>query len=152
MFLTDTGENVQKWTRVLSTRRWVILVARTRRKKEKKKACPLLNVFACGQVLSPRLYWLNGSLRNISVLENGSLSKFVHFENFVTSNLITWKIGHFKNSKSIKLKNFEKWVAWKNRSLGKFRMFRSFRYFEVDHFKRKLFWKMGHLRNWSFRK
>ena len=31
--LTDTGENVQKWTRVFSTRRWVILVARTRRKK-----------------------------------------------------------------------------------------------------------------------
>ena len=32
--LTDTAENVQKWTRVFSTRRWVILVARTRRKKE----------------------------------------------------------------------------------------------------------------------
>ena len=33
--LTDTGENVQKWTRVFSTRRWVRLVARTRRKKRK---------------------------------------------------------------------------------------------------------------------
>ena len=32
-YSTDTGENVQKWTRVFSTRRWVILVARTRRKK-----------------------------------------------------------------------------------------------------------------------
>ena len=32
--LTDTGENVQKWTRVFSTRHWVILVARTCRKKE----------------------------------------------------------------------------------------------------------------------
>ena len=31
MHLTDTGENVQKWTRVFSTRSWVILVARTRR-------------------------------------------------------------------------------------------------------------------------
>ena len=31
--LTDTGKNVQKWTRVFPTRRWVILVARTRRKK-----------------------------------------------------------------------------------------------------------------------
>ena len=31
--LTDTGENVQKWTRVFSTRRWV--VARMRRKKKK---------------------------------------------------------------------------------------------------------------------
>ena len=30
---TNTGENVQKWTRVVSTRRWVILVARTRQKK-----------------------------------------------------------------------------------------------------------------------
>ena len=34
--LTDTGENVQKWTRVFSTRRWVILVARTRRKKREE--------------------------------------------------------------------------------------------------------------------
>ena len=33
---TDTSENVQKWTRVSSTRRWVILVARTRRKKRRK--------------------------------------------------------------------------------------------------------------------
>ena len=57
--LTDTGENVQKWTRVFSIRRWVILVARTRRKKEKKIACPLLDVFACGQVSSPRLYRLS---------------------------------------------------------------------------------------------
>ena len=31
--LTDTGENVQKWTRVFPTRCWVILVARTRPKK-----------------------------------------------------------------------------------------------------------------------
>ena len=31
-------------------------------KKKKKIACPLLNVFACGQVLSPRLYRLNGIL------------------------------------------------------------------------------------------
>ena len=56
--LTDTGENVQKWTRVFSTRRWVILVARTRRKKDKKIACPLLDIFSCGQVPSPRLYRL----------------------------------------------------------------------------------------------
>ena len=58
LFLTDTGENVQKWTRVFSTPRWVVLVARTRRKKKKKIACPLLDVFACGQVSSPRLYRL----------------------------------------------------------------------------------------------
>ena len=59
--LTDTGENVQKWTRVFSTRLLVILVARTHRKKENKIACPLLNVFACEQVSSPRLYRLNGN-------------------------------------------------------------------------------------------
>ena len=34
--LIDTGENVQKWTRVFSTRRWVKLVARTRREKKEK--------------------------------------------------------------------------------------------------------------------
>ena len=48
--LTGTGENVQKWTRVFSTR--------TRRKEEKKRACQLLDVFAWGQVSSPRLYRL----------------------------------------------------------------------------------------------
>ena len=58
MSLTDTGENVQKWTRVFYLRCWVILVARTRRKKEKIIACPLLDIFACGQVSSPRLYRL----------------------------------------------------------------------------------------------
>ena len=61
MTLTDTGENVQMWTRVFSTRRWVILVAWTRRKKKQKIACPLLDVFACGQVSSlrlDRLIWL----------------------------------------------------------------------------------------------
>ena len=36
--LTDTGENVQKWTRVFSTRRRVILVARTRRKKREENS------------------------------------------------------------------------------------------------------------------
>ena len=36
--LTDTGKNVQKWTRVFSTPRLVILVARTRRKKREEKS------------------------------------------------------------------------------------------------------------------
>ena len=56
--LTNTGENVQKWTRVFSTRCWVILVAWTRRKKEKEIACPLLDVFAFEQVSSHHLYRL----------------------------------------------------------------------------------------------
>ena len=59
--LTDTGENVQKWTRVLSTRRWVILVARTRRKKTK--------VFAYGQVSSPRLYRLKSHIIKASLVK-----------------------------------------------------------------------------------
>ena len=37
---------------------WLILVTRTRRKKRRKYSCPLLDVFACGQVSSPRLYRL----------------------------------------------------------------------------------------------
>ena len=36
--LNDTGENVQKWTRVFSTQRGVILVARTRRKKREENS------------------------------------------------------------------------------------------------------------------
>ena len=61
--LTDKGENVQKWTRIFSTRRWVILVARKRRKKEKKIACPPLDVFACRQVPSLRLYRLTSQMK-----------------------------------------------------------------------------------------
>ena len=36
LLVTKTGENVQKWTRIFSSRRWVILVARTRRKKREE--------------------------------------------------------------------------------------------------------------------
>ena len=43
--LTDTGENVQKWTRVFSTRRWVILVARTRRKKREENSASTFGRF-----------------------------------------------------------------------------------------------------------
>ena len=42
-------------------------------KKEKKIACPLLDVFACGQVSSPRLYRLNKNKHlNIVSSEEGS--------------------------------------------------------------------------------
>ena len=33
----------------------------SRRKKEKKTACPFLDVFACGQASSPRLYRLSSN-------------------------------------------------------------------------------------------
>ena len=36
LLLTDTGEFAPKWTRVFPTWRWVILVARTRRKKREE--------------------------------------------------------------------------------------------------------------------
>ena len=64
--LTDTGENVEKWTRVFSTRSWVILVALTRRKTVKKITWPLLGVFACGHLSSPRLYRLSFIFENRS--------------------------------------------------------------------------------------
>ena len=42
---------------------FVSALSHTRRsdasEKKKKIACPLLDIFACGQVLSPRLYRLN---------------------------------------------------------------------------------------------
>ena len=43
--LTDTGENVQKWTRVFSTRRWVILVARTRRENREENSASTFGRF-----------------------------------------------------------------------------------------------------------
>ena len=101
--LTDTGENVQKWTRVFWTRRWVKLVARTHRKKEKKIACPLLNVFACGEVSSPRLYRLSWKIKLKSLNLNGTsgfrrvlpVSKF-HFKFNLSSN-------HLRNFKVVNL-------------------------------------------------
>ena len=69
-YLTDTGENVQKWTRLISTRRWVVLVARMSRKKRRKYSRPLLDVFACGQVSSPRLYRLRSSMLFIRTPNN----------------------------------------------------------------------------------
>ena len=48
---------------------WLILVARTRRKKEKKIACPILDVFACGQVSSPRLYRITSSQKDYKIQE-----------------------------------------------------------------------------------
>ena len=56
--LTLTGEYVQKWKRVF----FDSALSQTRRsdasKKEKKITCPLLDMFACGQVSSPRLHRL----------------------------------------------------------------------------------------------
>ena len=86
--LTDTGENAKKWTRVFSTQRWVILVARTRRKKDKKIACPLLDVFACGQVSSPRLY----RLKNIYLSK--ILQNKISFSDKL--NFFLEKLGHLK--------------------------------------------------------
>ena len=60
---TDTGENVQKWTRVFSTRRWVILVARTCRKKREENSVSTFGRFRLWkQVSSPRLYRLRKNL------------------------------------------------------------------------------------------
>ena len=92
--LTDKGVNVQKWTRVFSTRRWVILVVRTRRKKEKIIACPLLDVFDCGQVSNPRLYRLKIMLEKLRPKnkcwkyswENWALKNYIFYNKF--SNLV----------------------------------------------------------------
>ena len=89
---TDTGEKVRKWTRVFSTLRSVILVARTRRKKKEKKiACPLLDAFACEQVSSPRLYRLNSNFlliwQEIRSFRKKSLSQTIFWHAFeITCN------------------------------------------------------------------
>ena len=52
--------------------------------KKKKKACPLLDVFDCGQVLSPRLYRLNPKPVKISEKHKlySSFRGFNKFEQF----------------------------------------------------------------------
>ena len=96
--LTDTGENVQKWTRVFSTRLWVILVARTRRKKQKKIVCPLLDVFAYGQVSSPRLYRLNEnfSWESRKFLQRFKISKYWALSAFIFTFTISTKTQHLE--------------------------------------------------------
>ena len=44
--LTDTGENFLKWTRVFSTRCWVILVAQARRKKREENSVSTFGRFS----------------------------------------------------------------------------------------------------------
>ena len=58
--LYHIGENLQKWTRVFSTRRESYSSLGRVGKKENRVVAQrsLLNVFACGQVSSPRLYRL----------------------------------------------------------------------------------------------
>ena len=70
--LTDTGENVKKWTRVF----FDSALSHPRRSdasERKKIACPLLDVFACGQVSSPRLYGLKITKKNFNIY--GHLAK-----------------------------------------------------------------------------
>ena len=61
--LTDTVSAIQAKRPIVDTSIFDSALSHTRRsdasKKEKKKARPLLNVFACGKVSSPRLYRLN---------------------------------------------------------------------------------------------
>ena len=99
--LTDIDENVQKWTRVFSTRRWVNLVARTRgKKKEKKKACPLLDAFPSGQVSSPRLYRLMLELIDFKNLNNlftneKRFSLFLFFSKILALNVFDFGLKIF---------------------------------------------------------
>ena len=83
----------KKWTRVFSTRRWVILVARTRRKKKKKIVCPLLDVFAFGQVPSPRLYRLTWKMYLMVWIRFFFISEISAISNFCW-RLHPWDIAH----------------------------------------------------------
>ena len=58
MILTDTGENEPKCAVDFRLGAESYSSLGPVGKKEKKIACPLLDVFACGQVSSPRLYRL----------------------------------------------------------------------------------------------
>ena len=63
IFLIDTGENVKKMNASI----FGSTLSHTGRldaseKKRRKYSRPILNVFACGQVSSPRLYRLNYKL------------------------------------------------------------------------------------------
>ena len=88
---TDTGGNVQKWTRLFSTRRWVVLVARTRRKEEKKiltsalgqirlyRLTILMNVCVSNKDFKPRLnFFSQGSFLWTSNLKPSS--KYGYFQ------------------------------------------------------------------------
>ena len=57
--LTDTGENVQKWTRLISTRRGVILVARKRRKKREENSVSTFGHFRLWESFESSLVSVN---------------------------------------------------------------------------------------------
>ena len=90
--LTDTGENVQKYFR-LGAESYSSL-GRVGKKK-KKIACSLLDVFACGDVSSRRLYRLKIFLRTKNrrmmknILRTASKAKNKSYFLFLTKNLST---------------------------------------------------------------
>ena len=90
-YLSDAGEKVQKWTRLISTRRWVILVARTRRIKRRKYSRLHLDVFACGQV---RLYWLSSFSRSLIQKRKWLIFSewYIYLFGFFKS---CWEVWHF---------------------------------------------------------
>ena len=77
-FLKIPGETVQKWTRAFSTRRWVILVARMRRKKEKKILASTFGQIRLWTTLF-FLYFLSSLLKNDNII----LILCNHVSNFV---------------------------------------------------------------------
>ena len=56
--------------------------------KEKKIACPLLDVFACGQVSSSRLYRL--ILKNVLITHDGREASYLNFnlKNLISMNFM----------------------------------------------------------------
>ena len=70
--LTDTCE---KWTRVFSTRRWVILVARARRKKKRRKSVSTFDRFRLWTTFASSLVSVNPHAVKFS-LENNLIKEF----------------------------------------------------------------------------
>ena len=66
-------------------------------KKEKKIACPLLEVFACGQVSSPRLYRLSSCYKLFLI------SNFADCRSFI--------LKPFKKLNKLKIQLWPKWIG-----------------------------------------
>ena len=90
--LTDTGETVQKWTRVFSTRRWVILVARTRRKKREENSVSTVGRFRLWTSFESSPVSVKFGSRITSMIKCDTMFRSTFLVMILKSPLIAWRI------------------------------------------------------------
>ena len=111
--LTDTGENFLKWTRVFSTRCWVILVAQARRKKREENSVSTFGRFSL-----------------LTSLESSPVS--VNDKKLIFISTVPTIYKHFSHSKHTLFALTKICLFWEEEDFGKIN---SLYFFNIESFK-----------------